>query len=61
MDAYDILIDNAIQQVNAFQAVYQNACINSGGTSFYCPLLERPLGPTNPSPANTLTKITPAR
>ena len=58
IDGFDIKIENAIQQVNAYQAVYQNACINSGGTSFYCTLLERPLGPTNPSPANTLTKIT---
>ena len=57
IDGYDILIDDAIQQVNAYQAVYQNACIASGGSSFYCQFLIRPINATNTSPANTLTKI----
>ena len=57
VDAFDNRIQGVIIQVNGYAPVYQNACYASGGTSFYCTLQERPLGFTNTSPANALTRI----
>jgi iron complex outermembrane receptor protein len=56
VDGFDIKIDNAILAVTGGQNNIQTACYASGGTSYYCTLQERPLGFTNTSPANAVTK-----
>jgi outer membrane receptor protein involved in Fe transport len=56
VDAFDIRIKDAITSVAGANALIQDACYASGGSSFYCTLQERPLGYTNTSPANQVTK-----
>jgi outer membrane receptor protein involved in Fe transport len=56
VDAFHIVVSNAILQVNGPQNNLQDACYASGGASFYCTLQDRPLGYTNKTTANNLTK-----
>ena len=55
VDAFDTKIDNAITTISGATSSVQQACINSGGTSPYCSLIDRPLPITNRTAANTPT------
>ncbi|MBU6165466.1 MAG: TonB-dependent receptor [Alphaproteobacteria bacterium] len=57
IDYYRIKIDNAIANVTGNNATVARLCVESAGTSPLCALYERPLGPTNTSPANFPTRI----
>lgn len=57
VDYYRIKIDNAIANVSGNNATVARLCVQSNGTSPLCALFERPLGPTNTSPANFPTRI----
>ena len=55
LDAYRIVIDNAIVQGIGSTPAYQNLCYASGGASIWCTLQGRPLGNyTNTSAANAV-------
>jgi outer membrane receptor protein involved in Fe transport len=54
LDGYNILIRNAITSASGSNALFQNICYASGGSSPYCLLQVRPLGYTNTSAANTV-------
>jgi iron complex outermembrane receptor protein len=56
VDAYRIVIDNAVVEVKGDSAAIQQSCYASGGSSPYCTLQSRPLGYTNTSPANAVTE-----
>jgi outer membrane receptor protein involved in Fe transport len=56
VDGYDIRLSNAITNINGTNALFQKACYDSGGSSFYCTLQDRPLGYTNTSAANAVTR-----
>ena len=56
VDAYDVTIANAILGATGSNDATQATCYASGGTSIYCSLQERPLGFTNTSAANAVTK-----
>lgn len=55
LDAYRIKISDAITTVSGSTTAFQQACYQSGGTSPYCALQQRPLGYTNTSAANAVT------
>jgi outer membrane receptor protein involved in Fe transport len=55
LDAYDIQIKNAIVQVSGYSMPIQQACYVSGGSSSYCPLIQRTGGYLNTSPGNVVT------
>jgi iron complex outermembrane recepter protein len=57
IDYYRIKIDNAIANVTGNNATVARLCVESAGTSPLCDLYQRPLGPTNTSPANFPTRI----
>jgi outer membrane receptor protein involved in Fe transport len=57
VDYYRIKIDNAIANVTGNNATVARLCVESAGTSPLCDLYQRPLGPTNTSPANFPTRI----
>ena len=57
VDYYRIKIDNAISNVTGNNATVARICVDSAGTSPLCALYQRPLGPTNTSPANFPTRI----
>ncbi len=54
-DWYQIKIANAITVIQGQNAVIQNICIASNGTSEFCKLIERPLPFSNRTPANFVT------
>jgi len=54
LDYFDIKVSNAITTVQGFNASYQQACYESGGTSPYCALQERPNGFADTSAANAI-------
>ncbi len=56
LDAYDITIDNTIFFVQGNNPPIQDACYASGGSSPYCLLQQRPLGFTNRTTANVVTR-----
>lgn len=55
VDAYHITINDAVTQIAGSTPAYQQACYDSGGTSFYCSLQDRPNGYTDTSAANAVT------
>ena len=55
VDAYHITISDAVTQIAGSTTAYQQACYDSGGTSIYCALQERPNGFTDTSVANAVT------
>ena len=55
IDYYHIKISNAITTVQGFRPFIQTPCYESGGTSIYCTLQDRPNGFTDTSPANAAT------
>jgi outer membrane receptor protein involved in Fe transport len=57
VDYYDINVTNAILSIVAQQPLFQLACNNSGGTSPYCALYDRPNGFTDTSPSNAVTAV----
>lgn len=57
VDAYKIKVSDAILAVNGGEAVFQDACYTSGGTSPYCALHERPGSFTDTSAANAWTAV----
>ncbi len=56
LDAYRIRISDAVTQIAGSTPAYQRACYASGGTSPFCALQERPLGFTNTTAANVVTR-----
>ncbi|RVU02294.1 hypothetical protein EOE18_17425 [Novosphingobium umbonatum] len=56
VDAYDIVIKNAIVPLFGSDPRVQQACNASAGTSSLCALIERPLAYSNTTPANAATK-----
>lgn len=56
LDGYHITINDAVVQVAGSTPAYQQACYASGGTSPFCALQERPLGFSNTSAANVVTR-----
>jgi len=54
-DAYYTTIKNAILTVSGFAAQIQQACYASGGSSPYCPLIQRTGGYTDTARTNTVT------
>jgi iron complex outermembrane recepter protein len=57
IDAYDINIKDALASINGSTEAVQRACYTSGGSSPLCELQERPLGFTNTTAANAITKV----
>jgi hypothetical protein len=57
VDYYKITIGNAIVQIDGRAAAIQKVCEDSGGTSTYCDLYERPLPFDDHSPANAATLV----
>ena len=57
IDWYKISMDNAIGAVSAGNNTVQRLCEDSGGTSQYCTLFERPLPFSDHTPANFPTKV----
>jgi len=57
VDWYDIRIDNAIVGASATSLAIQRECIDSGGTSPFCALFDRPLPFSNTTPSNFPTLI----
>jgi len=57
LDGYQIEVTDAITQVVGTDPVFQRACYESGGTSAYCALQERPNGFTDTSAANAWTSV----
>ena len=57
LDVYQIRLDNAIGQVSAQNNSVQKLCEDSGGTSLYCSLFQRPLPFSDHSPANFPTNV----
>ena len=55
VDYYHIKISNAITTVQGFRPYIQNACYDSGGTSPYCDLIERPSYTDTNHATNTVT------
>jgi iron complex outermembrane receptor protein len=56
-DFYHINLKNAIGSIQASNTQVQMLCNQSGGTSQYCRLYQRPFGFTNTTPANYPTAI----
>ena len=56
LDAYDITINDAISAASGSNALFQNLCYASGGSSPYCQLQVRPINYTDTSVANTVTQ-----
>ena len=56
LDYFEITINNAIANVAANNANVQRECLDSGGTSPFCSLFERPLPFSNRTAANFPTK-----
>jgi hypothetical protein len=44
VDYFDIEVKDYIFRINGFDTAFQNACYDSGGTSYYCSLQVRPGG-----------------
>jgi len=57
VDYYDINVTNAILSIVAQQPLFQLACNNSGGSSPYCALYDRPNGFTDTSASNAVTAV----
>jgi outer membrane receptor protein involved in Fe transport len=57
IDWYKISMDNAIGAVSAGNNTVQKLCEDSGGTSDYCQLFQRPLPFSDHTPANFPTKV----
>ena len=55
IDAYDIEITDAIQEITGTSTQVQKGCIASGGTSNYCSLVVRPFPNSNTTTANNAT------
>ena len=55
LDAYRIKISDAITTVSGSTTAFQSACYQSGGTSPYCALQQRPHGYTDTSASNAVT------
>ena len=55
VDAYRIRISDAITTLSGSTVAFQAACYNSGGTSPYCALQQRPNGFADKSAANAVT------
>ena len=56
LDGYHITVTDAVAQIAGSTAAYQQACYASGGSSPFCALQVRPLGYTNTSAANAVTR-----
>jgi outer membrane receptor protein involved in Fe transport len=57
VDWYKIRLNNSIGTINANTSSVQTICENSGGTSQYCALYERPLPFSNRTAANFPTRV----
>lgn len=57
VDFYNINLRNAIGQINGTNTQVQALCNNSGGTSPFCALYQRPISATNATPANYPTAV----
>jgi len=57
VDFYNINLRNAIQNVNGTNVQVEALCNNSGGTSPFCNLYQRPFPITNTTPANYPTAV----
>ncbi|TNE67800.1 MAG: TonB-dependent receptor [Alphaproteobacteria bacterium] len=57
LDGYEIKVTDAILAVNGGEPVFQEACYESGGTSPYCDLHERPGSYTDTSASNAWTAV----
>jgi outer membrane receptor protein involved in Fe transport len=55
VDAYHVIIDKALVQIQGQATTTQQICNASGGTALYCSLIVRPLPYSNTSPANIVT------
>lgn len=55
LDAYKITVTDSIATVQGWDETIQRACYDSGGSSPYCLLQERPNGFTDTSPSNAVT------
>jgi outer membrane receptor protein involved in Fe transport len=56
VDAYDILVRNAITSIQGTNPQIQTACYQSGGTSPYCALQIRPVNYTSSAASNAVTE-----
>jgi iron complex outermembrane receptor protein len=57
IDYYKILINNTISSIDGRLAAIQQLCEDSGGTSTFCDLYERPLPFSDRTPANAPTLV----
>ena len=57
LDVFDIEVNDAVLSVNGGEPAFQAACYDSGGTSPYCSLQERPNGFTDTSASNAWTAV----